>query len=815
DVNECSSSAQTAVVGEPPLAVSVSLQTRDVLCYNTPTGQIISLQGANGDGNYSYSTDNTSWTSNTLIDQLPAGTYTVYIKDGKGCSGFQNNVKINTPSQLQISQTGTVVPVSCNGLSDGSFSVAASGGSGNVRFFLSTAPTIANTTGVFNNLPAGSYTVKAQDDNGCEVHLPAVNIIQPNAMSLAISASPVLCYGQSNGSISVTNVGGGNGGYTFSKDDISYSGSQTFGSLTANDYTIYAKDTKGCKTSATTTVSQPTVLTFSTTSTPVLCNGGSSGGITIQANGGTTPYNYALDNGSFQSVANFPVSAGDHKIIVQDKNGCQQSSTVTITEPTVVSLTITDERKVTCNGGNNGGVTVAGAGGVGPYSYAINGGGYTTSNVFNGLTAGTYTITVKDANQCTASIPATVTAFSALNYSIISKTDILCAGDQTGALQLQGTGGAGGYSYQLDGGSFQTNPSWINLGKKNYPLVIKDANNCTASFTIPIVELYAPLAMALSSNPPATCADKGSITVTLAQGGKMPYQYSLDNSNYVNTNVFSNLNNGDYIVYVRDAAGCTINQGISPYGPVSIHGNIAATDATCFGKADGKVVISGVTGGTGAYEYSLNGGTWQSSPVFNNIAGGQTYNVVVRDVPYTCQIQLSAAVNQPTALQPQLLSTQNISCNGLSNGMIDMTVSGGTPGYTFAIGGNNQSTGTFTQLTAGNYNIIITDKQGCTSNLPVVLTEPQPLVAQVATVKDIDCYGNGNGSISLTAGGGTIPYAYTLNTTTQSTPQFNQLQAGTYQLKVTDAQGCNQQFTATIAEPSRLTLTVTPDMVKC
>jgi len=815
DVNNCSSATQVASVGEPPLAVSVSLQTRDVLCYNTPTGQIIALQGANGDGNYKYSTDNTTWTSNTVIDQLTAGTYTVYVKDGKGCSGLQNNVKINAPAQLQISQQGTVAPVSCFGLSDGSFSVVASGGSGNVRFFLSTAPTIANTSGIFNNLPAGNYTVIARDDNGCEVSLPVVNIPQPAAMSLAISASPVLCFGQSNGSINVTSINGGNGGYTFSKDDINYSGSQTFANLTANGYTIYAKDTKGCKSSATATVTQPTALSFTTSTTAVLCNGGSTGSIAIQASGGTTPYSYALDNGSFVTTSTFAVAAGDHKIIVQDKNGCQQSTTVTISQPSPLSISITDERKVTCNGGNNGGVTVLGSGGVAPYSYAINGGAYTTNNAFNGLTAGTYSITVKDANQCIASLSAVVTEFTAINYTIVNKIDILCAGDRTGVLQLQGTGGAGGYSYQLDGGSFQTNPSWINLGKKNYSLVIKDANNCTSSFTIPIVELYAPLAMALSSNPPATCADKGSITVTLAQGGRTPYQYSLDNNNYVSSNVFSNLNNGDYIVYVHDAAGCTISQGISPYGPVSIRGSIAATDATCFGKSDGKVVISGVTGGTGIYEYSLNGGNWQSSPIFNNIAGGQTYNVVVRDIPYTCQIQLSAVVKQPTALQPQLLSTRAVSCYGLNNGMIDMTVSGGTPGYTFAIGAGSQITGTFNQLTAGNYNITITDAQGCTSNLPVNITQPQPLVAQLVSVKDIDCFGNGNGSISLSASGGTSPYQYTLNTITQSTPQFNQLQAGNYALKVTDAQGCSQSLSATIAEPSRLTMNVTTEMVKC
>ena len=816
DSKGCSSATTQVVITEPANKVSATYQTKDALCFNAATGAILNIQGRDGDGNYQYSLDNYTWNTAGSFTQLRSGNYTLFVKDGKGCTNSVPGITINNPLPITLVLSKDITAVSCNGGADGAIEVAATGGTGNLRYFISNNPTVPNTTGKFNNLPAGTYTIIARDDNGCEAQIASLLVSQPTPLQMKLSSTDALCYGQANGTISVSSMFGGNGGYEFSRDDISYGPTTIFQSLPAGNYIIYGKDNKGCRVSAAVTVQQPVSLGLTTTVAPVRCNGESSGTITINGTGGTLPYTYGLDNNTFQVSNVFNVKAGNAKVIIQDKNGCQQSTTVVVSEPAKIIATVTDIKPVSCNGGSNGAVTVAASGGTAPYQYAINGGAYVTGNTFSGLQAGNYTIAIRDAANCTAVVDATVTSNTAIGYTLLRKTDILCAGTSTGEIQIAATGGAGGYTYRFDGGAAQTNPVWTNLGKKNYPIIITDANNCTASVNIPIVELYPPLAMTLSSAPPANCADKGSITVTQAQGGLAPYQYNLDNSNYKPGNVFNDLVNGEYIVYMKDQAGCTTSKNISLYGPSAMRGNITATAATCFGKANGSVAVSNVSGGSGTYEYSLDGSAWQASPVFNNLAGGKTYQVTVRDIPFTCLVQLSAAVSQPAALQTQVQTTKEVSCSGRADGMLAITASGGTPAYAYTIGnGAPQAAGTFNNLKAGDYTITVTDIQGCTSAQQVTVHEPAPLTAGITSLKNIDCFGNGNGEIILNAAGGTQPYTFKLNNTSQSSAYFGALSGGDYQITVTDKLGCAVPLQATITEPAKLQATFASSDVKC
>lgn len=816
DSKGCSSATTQVVITEPANKVSATYQTKDALCFNAATGEILNIQGQNGDGNYQFSLDNYTWSATASFNQLRSGNYTIFVKDGKGCTNSVPGVTINNPLPITLVLAKDITPASCNAGTDGVIEVAAIGGTGNLRYFISNNPGVPNTTGKFINLPAGTYSIIARDDNGCEAQISSLLVSQPTAMQMTLASTNALCFGQANGTVSVNSMFGGNGGYSFSRDDISYGATTVFQNLAAGTYTVYGKDDKGCRVNASVTVGQPTLLSFTTTVTPVLCNGEANGTITINGAGGTLPYLYGLDNNTFQSTNVFNVKAGNAKVIIQDNNGCQQSTTLVVGEPTKLTASVSNLQPVSCNGGNNGAITVAAAGGSSPYQYSINGIAFVNGNTFNTLTAGNYTITIRDAANCTTQVNATVTAATAIGYTLLRKTDILCAGTSTGEIQIIATGGAGTYSYRFDGGNAQSNPTWTNLGKKNYPIVITDANNCSTTVNIPIVELYTPLAMTLSSTPPLNCTDKGSITVTQAQGGLSPYQYNLDNSNYKTSPVFNDLINGEHIVYLKDAAGCTTSQNISLYGPSAMRGNIAATAATCFGKTNGSVVISNVTGGSGTYEYSLDGNNWQSSPAFNNLAGDKTYQVTVRDIPFSCLVQLSAAVNQPAALQTTVQTTKDVTCFGQSDGMITLSANGGTPGYTYAMGaGTPQPGGNYNNLKAGSYSITVTDNSGCTVSQQVTVNQPDQLSANVASVKNIDCFGNGNGEIILNATGGTQPYNFKLNTTSQSSAYFGALSGGNYQITVTDKLGCAVPLQATVTEPSRLQATFTSKDINC
>lgn len=811
----CQSAQQQATVNEPAQYVGLNFQTKDVLCAGTATGMIYNLQGLNGTAPYSFSNDNLSWSTATTIGGLVAGSYTVYVKDANGCTGNNPNAMVNSPAALTIMTVGTPVNASCFGLSDGQLEVATSGGTGNITYFISSAPDVANNTGKFTGLPAGTYQVTAKDDNACEVKSAFITVGQPSAVSISGSSTPVLCNGGATGTISVSGQGG-TVPLTYSIDDISYGPATSFSGLSAADYTLYLKDAHNCAASTSIKVTQPTALTISATALPVACNGGNDGQITVAAGGGVSPYQYAMDNGVFQSSATFTSTADTRLMMVKDNNGCTAQTTVAVLEPTALSLQLINKQAVSCNGYSNGSFSVVAAGATPPYSYTINQADYQTNGTFTGLTAGNYQVGVKDAHGCTFSISVTVSQPAAIGYNIINLKDIACAGDNTGAVTLTGTGGTGAYSYQFNGGSGQTNPTWNNLAANSYPLIIKDENQCTGTFTVTVKDLHAPLTATLTSNPPATCDDRGSITVASVNGGLSPYSYSLDNASFNTATVFSNLINGDYIVYVKDAEGCVINRSISPYGPVSMRGSIDASPATCYSSANGSITVSNITGGTGTYEYSIDGTSYQSSPVFNNLMGGNTYAVTVRDIPYTCQVQLTAAVGRPTALQLDLLSNRDVSCNGLSNGMITVNAAGGTSGYRYAInGGATQTTGIFDNLTAGNYHLVATDAQGCTSTLDQTVGQPSILQAAISSQADVDCFGNANGYINLTANGGTQPYTYALNGAAQNVGMFTGLAPATYQLKVTDKQGCALSLSTAISEPVRLAMTVSADPVKC
>ncbi|SDG93184.1 SprB repeat-containing protein [Chitinophaga filiformis] len=362
---------------------------------------------------------------------------------------------------------------------------------------------------------------------------------------------------------------------------------------------------------------------------------------------------------------------------------------------------------------------------------------------------------------------------------------MLCAGASTGAISLTAKGGAGTYAYNFNNAGYQSESNWVGLPAGNYPLVVKDANGCEEPFSLPIVDLYAPLSVDLVSNPPASCDDKGSIVVRATNGGLAPYAYSLDDVNYTSATTFDQLLNGDYTVYIKDANGCFITRVLSPYGPVTLRGVVTPSVVSKNGT-NGSLTVSGVTGGNNNYEYSLDGITFQSSPVFNGLKAG-AYAVHVRDIPYSCHIVISSSLTEPALLEPVLTDRKLVKCFGEKNGALTLSARGGVGTYEWSIDGvNYQTTGVFNQLGAGNYTGYVKDDNNCISQVPVVISQPDALTAKVSTQEPPGCYGESNGKINLVASGGTLPYSYQLNNSVQTLPAFTGLADGHYAMTVTN-----------------------------
>lgn len=808
DANSCRTSTPQVTINEPAQGVSFSSVTTAVACNGGNNGAV-TVTPVTGVSPYKYSLDLSNWQTDGTLNNLTAGRYVVTVEDKNGCRASETGVTITQPAALQVSLV-SVTDAACFGNSNGSIEVAASGGTGNVSYKISNAPAIINKTGKFTDLLAGNYIVTATDDNACQTTIN-VTVGQPDLLVLQPVITNVTCFGNANGKVVLSGVGG-TGPYIYSADNISFGSGNTMNNLVAGNYTYYVKDNHSCTADIVVTVTQPAVLTFTPVVSDALCHGSSTGTITVTPAGGSNPFTYSADGNPFQTADVLTgIAAGTHSVSVMDAQGCiKTNNSIYVGEPTALTLQISDQQQVSCYGGSNGSFTLKAGGGTAAYQYMINSGTFQSSPGFNGLIAGDYTAIVKDVNGCTQSITVTVSQPVQLSLQTVSKTDILCAGTATGNMTLQASGGTGNYLYSLENGAYQSAGYYDHLSAKDYSITVKDDNQCTRYFTIPLVDLYQPLTAALSAVPPATCEDKGTIMVSGVQGGLSPYSYSLDNSNYVTDPLFSDLYNGDYTVYVKDNNGCMITRSISPYGPVSLHGSLQISPVSCNKGNNGIVTVQGVTGGNNNYEYSLDGVTYQSSSVFNNLTAGG-YLVHVRDIPYSCQVVLSGMVTEPDTLQLSVVNNQAVSCYAGNDGAIQLQVNGGVGNNAFTINGSAANTnGFFNNLSADVYALQVMDGNGCQASLSVTVTQPAILTAAVAAITDISCYGSGDGQITLRSGGGTSPYVYSADGTIyQSSNNFNLLEKGNYTIHVKDNRGCQLAVTTAIAEPTSLLLDVT------
>ncbi|MFB6305979.1 MAG: SprB repeat-containing protein, partial [Flavobacteriales bacterium] len=348
---------------------------------------------------------------------------------------------------------------SCKNASDGKIEFdGVTGGVTPYQFSIDNGASFQSDS-VFSGLSAGSYDLIVKDDNGND-DSATVSVKEPNKVTFSTNIDSASCKDTCDGKIEFTSVSGGTSPYQYSKDNgASFQSGTTFSGLCDSTYNLIVKDDNGCDDSSTVEVKEPNELTFSTTIDSVSCFGGSDGQIDFSSvSGGTTPYQYSNDNGgSFQGSSTFSgLSAASYDLIVKDDNGCDDSATVSVEEPDSVSFT-TSIDSVSCNGGNDGKITVSASGGTTPYQYSNdNGGSFQGSDIFNNLTAGNYDLIVKDDNGCDDSATVSVEEPNAISIDT-GKTDASCNGVCDGKAEVTSvSGGTSPYSYSWDDPDFQT-----------------------------------------------------------------------------------------------------------------------------------------------------------------------------------------------------------------------------------------------------------------------------------------------------------------------------------------------------------------------
>ena len=549
--------------------------------------------------------------------------------------------------------------------------------------------------------------------------------------------------------------------------------------------------------------------------TPVACFGGSTGSVTGAASGGATPYSYSVNGTTYQSSATFSgLAAGNYQLYVRDQLGCVKQVAFTIQQPAELNFAQASSTSATC-GSSNGAILVNVTGGVGSLMYQLNSGAFQSSGSFTGLAAGTYSLTAKDANNCTKTVSINVNNLGSPILSVLSTTNSSCFAVSDGTITLSATGGVGNLAYSINGGTtFQASGNFVGLAAGTYNAVVKDASNCRSASTIVITQPNQ-LTFSLSSQS-ATCfgAQNGSIAISNQIGGIGSFSYSLTNTVYQSSPQFANLSAGTYTVYLRDAANCTVQSTINVGQPQPLVATTTIDNVDCHGESQGIITVN-TSGGTSPYAYTINDSGEQPVNQFTNLAAG-TFVIEVIDSK-GCTTTLNATVGQPTAIVATATAT-NATC-GNNNGALLITAIGGSgTGYQYSLDGTNfNSTGSFTSLIAGNYYVTVKDGSGCS----IVVFKPVqdangPSIGTVSST-NVACHDGNDGTITINGvTGGTGTLQYSINGVVWSTnSSFTNLSAGTYTVYVKDANNCIGTNTVQLTQPSAFAITSTLDQVDC
>jgi hypothetical protein len=488
-------------------------------------------------------------------------------------------------------------------------------------------------------------------------------VTQPTSLTATgQTLTNVSCFNGNNGSTRVT-PGGGTSPYTYLWSPSSQSG-QTATNFTAGIYTVTVTDANGCINTSTATITQPTALTTSgQTLTNVSCFNGNNGSVRVTPGGGTSPYTYLWSPSSQSGQTATNLTAGTYTVTVTDANGCSNSSTATVTQPTVLTASGQTVTNVSCFNGNNGSARVTPGGGTSPYTYLWSPSSQSGQTATN-LTAGTYTVTVTDANGCSITSTATVTQPTALTASGQTVTNVSCFNGNNGSTRVTPGGGTSPYTY-LWSPSAQTGQTATNLIAGSYTATVTDANGCSITSTSTVTQPTSLTATGQTlTNVSCFNGNNGSTRVTPG-GGTSPYTYLWSPSSQSGQTA-TNLTAGTYTVTITDSHGCTITSTATVTQPGQLTISMSSANATCSSCNNGSASAS-VTGGTSPFSYlwSPSGG---SSATASNLLPGN-YTCCVTDA-HGCSVCAGVTVNFNNCTAPTIQATNITFSNVTANSMM-------------------------------------------------------------------------------------------------------------------------------------------------
>lgn len=516
---------------------------------------------------------------------------------------------------------------------------------------------------------------------------------------------------------------------------------------------------------------------------PIDCFGNSTGSVEVFPVGGTQPYTFLWDSitgGQTTSTAT-GLKTGNYSVTVTDNLSATVVASLSLAQPDMLmgSISTVD---IKCFGKNTGTATANEIGGTTGYSYAWSNNQFTKT--ISGLGSGSYTVTITDANNCTATTSKSIEQPTELIPTKVVN-HVSCFNGKNGSAFVSGSGGVSPYSFLW---SFSSNKSSVsNLSAGNYDVTITDKNGCDTVLPVSITEPPAFTGTLISTDE--TCFDLDNGTASITTGGATgSHSYIWSNGNPDSS--ISGLKAGIYSVTVRDQDNCdtifstTINQ------PLAIEILSTKKDISCSGEKDGNISVLS-SGGVGSHIYEWNTGSNQQN-ITNLVAGIYTITVTDSD---GCDTVSSITITNPNPFSV-ISSTEDVTCFNKNNGTASVVVTGGTAPYSYSWS-NGKTSALNSGLSVGSYTVTISDKNTCDTVItPFVVNEP---TEQVVTVSAVNVYCGILGGASASPSGGTPGYSFLWNNG-ETSATIGGLKTGQYTVTVTDKQECKKTENVTVSE---------------
>ncbi len=773
DNNNCTSTSSYTVLPFNCPAINATVTPTDISCAGAADGSaIVTVTGGTPPHTYAWSNGQTGSTATGLA----TGNHSVIITDGNQCTTTLNTT-INEPAALTA--TATATDETGVGANDGTATAVGAGGTPGYTYAWSNGM----TTATIANLVPGTYTVVVTDANNCNSTMQTVTVeaFDCPLLNLQVMGTDISCNGASDGTASAS-FNGGTGPWTYSWNNGMTT--QTISGLSGGTYTVVLTDGSNCTETASVTVSEPSAIVLTATATDETAVGANDGTATATVSGGTMPYTYSWSTGATTaSISNLP--AGVYTVMVTDNNNCSTNTSVTVNGVNCTGFASEfNAINISCFGANDGSITAAPVGGTTPYTYLWNTGA--TTQMISNLSMGMYAVEITDASNCSVSISTSIMEPVALVANAMS-TNETTAGANDGTANATGQGGTPGYTYSWSNGATSANITGLAPG--TYTVDISDNNNCTASASVTILSGNNPCSSFNASttivNASCNGGNDGSSTVVL-NGGTAPYTYNWNNGQTTQTAI--DLTAGIYTVTVTDANNCPVEMASTVSEPSAMIVTVSGTDETTAGANDGTMTATVVGGTPGVPGYVYNWSNGMTTATITDLAPGN-YDVVVMD-SNSCSMQQTGTVLQGAASCAGYSGSTNainVSCNGMSDGIAEVVINGGTGPFTY-LWSNGQTTQMATALTAGSHDVEITDANQCVLNLSTTITEPAALIVNVSGTDETTENAN-DGTLNAAVSGGIAGYSYSWSNGA-TTASINNLAPGNYTVDITDANNC-------------------------